>query len=369
MYFLERYYNFYLNEYPKWEYENQGVVIVMISTLLTLKLGGSVWIGIIIGTILAYWSLRYYEQSMFISPSKKTLLIVNNSRAKNRSNYPQSLLPTKLMTMIGRVLGLNNDKKFIDTKILAGEILNRGANRVYLHVYDPEPQIPLSQIIITNHVDSPIRDAFSFFPFIRRESEVLIVQHDFNKFISYVSRYVYGAWTIDKDDKSAGGKQKLVEGLSNIVAYVNKVRKQRPITLVVYPMGKVPKTEEQVRNPTKFYPGAFYLSLLLDLPVTPLVNYYSPTGGHHIYLLPARDLTSEFGNQVNYRKFIGDFRNDEMNKPVLEKICESFRKQFQEVYNKKWKTSSEDLGLDTDIDFRNRVTDVEENLIDRLSNV
>ena len=109
--------------------------------------------------------------------------------------------------------------------------------------------------------------------------------------------------------------------------------------------------------------------MLTDLPVTPLVNYYSPKGDHHVYLLPSRDLTAEFGDRVVYKKFIGDFRNEEVNKPVFEEIAESFRRQFSEVYNKKWKTSSEDLELDTDTDFRNRVTDVEGDLKLPLSDV
>jgi 1-acyl-sn-glycerol-3-phosphate acyltransferase len=168
-------------------------------------------------------------------------------------------------------------------------------------------------------------------------SKILVVQHNFNGFVSYISKNLWGAWTIDKDDKTPLGKKKLNAELQNIVEYM---KKEDDLTVVIYPQGRVPKNTEDCRQVSKIYPGAFYMSLMTKYPITTLINDYSREGVFSMIVKEPVDLYHEYMSRMVDHSDVGSFRNNVRNKELLDEICERFRKVYQEEYDFITKTES-----------------------------
>lgn len=239
-------------------------------------------------------------------------------------------------SVICRLLGTYNDPYYHEIKEIAGYVFHSCSPLVKIRLYSPLPTFPRKQILISNHTCSTIRDALSSFSFIPSTSKIVFVQHNFNKIVTLVAKKSWGAWTIDKDDKTPTGKYKLNRELQKIVDYM---KTENDLTVVIYPQGRVPRTSSDCRNVSVFYPGAFYMSLMTGYFITPLVNDFSDSNVFTLCLKTPVDLCSEYRGQfINYSD-VGKFRDDPQNKELLNTICERFRNLYQAEYD--WITKTE----------------------------
>jgi hypothetical protein len=270
------------------------------------------------------------EQKMCIADGGKKLVITNHSplTPPKQSRFPYTLFSD----MVGAgVVSLFSDPDplYLTTKQLACTVLNQCSHKLCIRLFSPHPRFPRRQIIITNHTSSAIRDSFAFFPLIPMRSKIVVVQHNFNGFISYISKNFWGAWTIDKDDKTPSGKKRLNDELQKIVEYM---KSEEDLTVVIYPQGRVPKSTEDCRTVSKMYPGAFYMSLMTRYPITTLINDYSRDGVFSMVVKEPVDIYQEYKSRMNDLPDVGSFRSDVRNKELLDEICERFRNVYQEEY-------------------------------------
>jgi 1-acyl-sn-glycerol-3-phosphate acyltransferase len=213
-------------------------------------------------------------------------------------------------------------------KDITGFALQRLVSQYELRLYSPSARIPDRKILITNHVTSPFLDAMSFFPLCRKGKPMLVLQHIFNKFISLVSSWGWGGYTIDKDDKTPEGKFRTLEKLSGLLEIM---KRERDLTVVIYVQGKVPKTTSETRSPERFYPGAFYLSMMSGYPILPLVSdfngvKFTSSCRQPVYL--REELTGKFIDEPD----LGKFR--ETNRELIEEQAERFRQIFEDEYER-----------------------------------
>jgi 1-acyl-sn-glycerol-3-phosphate acyltransferase len=234
-----------------------------------------------------------------------------------------------------RFVGITHSPHFPDIKEVASKVLLECSSQLIFNLYSPTPHFPRRQIIITNHTHTPFRDAFSFFPLIPSRSKIVVVQHNFNKVIALVSKKAWGGWTIDKDDKTPAGKAKLNQELQKIVEHM---KTETDLTVVIYPQGRVPKNPEDCRAVGTMYPGAFYMSLMTQYPITPLINDLSDKGVFTLSVKPPIDLYGEYHDRIRESPHVGEFRSDPTNKKVLDEICERFRSIYQTEYDMITKT-------------------------------
>lgn len=227
--------------------------------------------------------------------------------------------------LVLKIVG-GEDRPKYHAKLFSDVLLNSMCEQRRIKVYSPRLRIPRRKIIITNHVHRPILDSLSLFPFSGREDPILILQHNFNYVITILGEWIWGAYTIDKDDKTPTGKKTLEKRLQSLV---DIMKRETNLTVVVYTQGKVPKTNEETRKPSHFYPGAFYLSLMTGYPVMPLVNDYNGRVLTNSCLEPVDLLTREKDN-IRFSDSVGEFR--EWNKTLLEELAEEFLVKFREEY-------------------------------------
>lgn len=313
---FEDYLKTYGDGFRDWDAERCTVIwIFLIFTLSYLLSRNFVISGII--SIGAAYMLTPDRPLMSISPDGCTLTIKNPS---NGTGFPKIILPKYIMGVIYRLF-FPGESTYGDVRIAAGAILNTSSPKITLRTYQPSPPRIRRQILLANHTHTPIRDAFSFFAFIPPESEIIVVQHNFNWVITMVAKRLYGAWTIDKDDKSSSGKKMLVDSLSSLLEYI---RTKKDCTVVIYPAGKVPKSPEEEIG--RFYPGAFYLALMSGYFITPLVNRYSREGEFSATLYPSVNVCLEYRPRIIPEKSIEKFRKS--NSDVLNEMCGRFRKYY-----------------------------------------
>jgi hypothetical protein len=316
MKFLEAYLKEYGDTYHKWEIERAGFLWFSIAFGISYLISKRVVLSLFLGFVFV-WLITQESPRMSISKDGCTLRIVNPTTDKG---FPKMLLPRYVMSVVYRLI-FPGEKTYDDVKRVSCSILNMSSPEVVLRVPSPILSRTRRQIIITNHVHTPIRDAFSFFAFIPPSSELIVVQHNFHWFVTMVSKRLYGAWTIDKDDKSASGKKNMVNGLTKLLMYM---RTRNDCTVVMYPAGKVPKTADETIG--KFYPGAFYLALMSGYFITPLVNRYTKEGVFSSTLYPSVDVCSEYDSRIEPKDKIEDFRIS--NSDVLNEMCDRFRNFF-----------------------------------------
>lgn len=316
MTFLQEYIKDHSDEYHKWEIERAGFMWFALTFLICYLCTKRIWVSLVTG-VLFLWLISQEKPKMILSKDDCTLRIINPLHGPG---FPKLLFPRHVASVVYRIL-FPGEKTYEDVRRVAGSILNMSSPEVVLRVYQPEIPMIRRQIIITNHTHTPIRDAICFFAFPPKTSEIVIVQHNFHWVVTAVSRRLYGAWTIDKDDKSKSGKRSLVTQLTKLLEYM---RSKRDLTVIIYPAGKVPKTPDEEIG--KFYPGAFYLALMSGYPITPLVNRYTKEGVFSSSLHPTIDICSEYASEIIQEKTIEGFRTSNVN--ILNEICERFRRYF-----------------------------------------
>lgn len=313
---FEEYLRRFRDDFCEWEAERCSLpwfaIIFSFSYLLTRNITLS-----LILSILGVYLLTPETPIMTLSDDGCTLVIQNPTKD---IGFPKILLPKYIISVLYKLI-IPGESTHTDARIAAGAILNTSSPTVVLRVYQPTLPRIRRQILLANHTHTPIRDAFSFFAFIPPESEIILVQHNFNSIITMVSRRLYGAWTIDKDDKSVGGKRNMVDSLTGLLRYI---RSRKDCTVVIYPAGKVPKTSREEIG--RFYPGAFYLALMSGYYITPLVNGYDDTGRFSSTLYPCVNVCLEYKSRVISEPTIEKFRIS--NRDVLNEMCERFRNYY-----------------------------------------
>ena len=261
----------------------------------------------------------------------KTTLVIKNHDLRGKKGVSYSLFANVAAQSIFMNFNPIVDPHFKITKNFGCYYFNSCAEQVHLTLPnggDLLGRTPKRTIIITNHTITASRDAFAFFPLIPLDRKMIVIQHNFNGIVTSISRKTWGAWTVDKDDKSREGKAKLLDDMENILVYM---RKNPELTVVIYPGGVVPKTVQDSRSIKKFYPGAFYLSLLSGYSIIPLINDYSPNS--NIFRTSVKEpvnLVEEYKGRFIKFDTIKEFRENETNKNLLEEICERFRRVFNE---------------------------------------
>jgi 1-acyl-sn-glycerol-3-phosphate acyltransferase len=169
-------------------------------------------------------------------------------------------------------------------------------------------------------------DSLSVFSFVRKDDPIIFLQHNFNKVVTATSKWIWGAYTIDKDDKTYKGKAALEAQLQELVRIMEVTEN---LTLIVYAQGKVPKTVEETRNPSRFFPGAFYLAMMAGYPVVPLVNDYREGVLVNTCLEPIY-LHREYSSRIRHYPLVRRFRR--ANKPLIDEIGERFVRLFRDQY-------------------------------------
>lgn len=215
-------------------------------------------------------------------------------------------------------------------KDASGFFLQRVIPEYELRLYSPSAEIPDRKILITNHVHSPFLDAISFFPFCRKGVPMIVLQHDFNRLVTAVSGWGWGAYTIDKDDKTPEGRRKRTGRLARLLQIM---RKEKNLTVVIYAQGKVPKSCSETRSPTRFYPGAFYLSLMSGYPIAPLVVDYNGRKLTSSYKRPV-DLRRELAGRMIEEEEEDIERFRELNQKLIDEQAERFRRVFEDEYER-----------------------------------
>lgn len=304
---------------------------------------------ITLASCLVYANLMHCpsDNTMTIEKTKnETTLVVKNHRLKGRKFVPMSLFANVAVQSIFMTFNPVFDPYYRITKNFGCYYFNSCAEEVQLRLPgngDLQGKTPRRNIIITNHTISPSRDAFAFFPLIPTNRKMMVIQHNFNSIVTSVARKTWGAWTMDKDDKTPEGKAKLLSEMEKILKYIRNCPED--LTVVIFPGGVVPKTVQDSRSIKKFYPGAFYLSLLSGYWITPLINDYSPaTNTFRTIVKEPVNLAEEYrGRFVGGFDTVKDFRENETNKNLLEEICERFRRVFNEETSAITKIEQEQL--------------------------
>lgn len=213
-------------------------------------------------------------------------------------------------------------------KDASGFLLQRVVPEYELRLYSPSAEIPDCKILITNHVHSPFLDAISFFPFCRKGAPMIVLQHSFNRLVTAISGWGWGAYTINKDDKTPEGRMKRTADLTRLLQIM---RGEKNLTVVIYVQGKVPKTCSETRSPSRFYPGAFYLSLMSGYPIAPLVTDYNGRKLTSSYKRPV-DLRRELAGRFIEERDIEKFR--ELNRRLIDEQADRFRRVFEDEYER-----------------------------------
>lgn len=335
--FLNRYVDFYFREYQSYSIEEYGfktfVVILIFLSFLFKLLPRRYWLAVplVIVGIYSYFKNRG-NRSYGIVDGGKTLVI------KNSCKYPP--LVDCLGIVILRSLGLDQDPTFKEVKKLGCEMLNNSYWKVRIQLYSPHPRFPRRQILLNNHTHSPIKDSFSFFPFIPKDSKIIVVQQRFSEFTNYVANKCWGAYIIDKDDKTQTGRDRMNNQIQKLVDIMNR---ESDLTVVIYPQGRVPKSPEDCREPKTFYPGAFYISLLTGYWVTPMITDCSNNGTFTTIVKEPIDLLTEYRERVDFSsRLVREFREIPGNRELLNEICERFKNLYKSEYDIITKIESQD---------------------------
>jgi len=337
--FLEQYLRkFSSRGFYGYSVQTYGIPLIFVSVVLLTPLlrflPRRYWFLIPLFSLLVYSSMKTQAEKTFILQDGGQTLIVQSPQ--NGKKIPIHVFMDITGAVLMRVLGLTTDPLFPEIKNLGSHLMTECCSELRFRVYSPHPIFPRRQIVITNHTHSPVRDSFSFFPLIPPGSKILVVQHEFNKIVSMVSKRGWGAWTINKDDKTPEGKTKLNRQLQEMIDYMNR---EPDLTVVIYPQGRVPRTVEECRQTKTFYPGAFYMSLMTRYPVTTLINDYSQEGVFSLNVKKPVDVYEEYKHRIVDLPEVGAFRTHPQNKEVLDEICERFRNLYQAEYD--WITKTE----------------------------
>lgn len=335
---LDEYRFFYQNEFERWSIGELGMKFCLtlgfFISLLLFIIPRKYWVLIPPSIILFYTTFIHYvpPTRMCIAEGGKKLVIKNipEGALPNRNPIPPLLFVNLVGISLARLLNMETGQGFEEIKRTACHVFNTCADEVRIRLPSSDIAFPRKQILIVNHTDSPGRDAFSFFPFIPRTSKMIVVQHDFNPLVTFISRKLWGAWTINKDDKSPEGKTMLADEMEKILRVMREEKGE--LTVVIYPSGKVPKSCSECRNPGRFYPGAFYLSLLTGYPITTIINDYSPDGIFTTIVKEPVDLVKEYSGKYTSSTTVREFREE--NKKLLEDICERFRGMYVREYER-----------------------------------
>lgn len=326
--FLNQYVKTYFEDYPRISTDEYGfktfVVILVLLSFLFKLLPRKYYLVVPLLAVVIYTLMKSSgPQSYRIVDGGKTLLI------KNSCDKPP------LVDCVGvfayRSLGVERDPSFKEIKSLACDLLNRSYWNVSIRLYSPHPRFPKRQIILNNHTQYPVKDSFAFFPFINRDSKLLVVQHNYNGVVNHIASKSWGAYVVDKDDKTKEGKARMNDQLQRLVEIMNS---ENDLTVVIYPQGKIPKTNEECRNPKTFYPGAFYLSLLTGYCITPIINDCSPEGMFTTIVKEPVDLLTEYRGRVDFSsRLVREFREHPENRELLSEICERFKNLYKSEYD------------------------------------
>lgn len=278
--------------------------------------------------------LMYY--SLFLLPHPHIFRIertekevyLHYSQEDAGGNWALKLFGISFPYGIRKLLTFFGDSTKDITKDASGFLLQRMVRQYELRLYSPSARIPDRKILITNHVHKPLLDAISFFPFCRRGMPMIVLQHDFHWIVTVISNWCWGAFTIDKDDKTPEGKRRLLGDLSRLM---DQMKRTENLTVVIYAQGKVPKSSSETRSPTKFYPGAFYLSLMTGYPIVPLVSdfdgvKFTSSCRQPVYL--REELEGRFIDEPDLERF------REINKEVIDGQTERFRAIFRGEYER-----------------------------------
>lgn len=313
---LERYMSDIGERFHSWEIERSGFIWFFLMFGIVYMISKRLSWALIIGYIFV-WGITPTRPNMRLSGDGCELRITNSWSGVG---FSKLLLPRYAISLLYRLIS-PGEKSYDDVKRVSCCILSMSSPEIILKVYQPDIPRTRRQIIITNHTHTPIRDAFSFFAFVPDGSELIVVQHNFHWAVTAVAKRLYGAWTIDKDDKSVIGKKNMVTQLTNLLIYM---RASADCTVIIYPAGKVPKSpDEEISN---FYPGAFYLALMSGYVITPLVNGYTKDGLFSTTLHPSVDVCSEYRDRIRAENTIDEFRIS--NGDILNEMCERFRNVF-----------------------------------------
>lgn len=329
--FLVRYKNLYEREYPLELFLSSiGIISLIVYPLCRIFCGDNR------KSIFYTLAIIFGFYSLFVIPSPHRFRIERTGeevylqylREKDMSLGVLNFLGPILMYTLRKIFVAFGDENKDLVKDASGFFLQRIIPEYELRLYSPSAEIPDRKILITNHVHSPILDAISFFPFCRKGAPMMVLQHNFNQIVTLISGWCWGAYTIDKDDKTPEGKRKLVTDLSRLLEIM---RGERNLTVVIYVQGKVPKSCSETRSPTRFYPGAFYLSLMSGYPIASLVADYNGRKLTSSYKQPVdlrRELAGKFVDEPDMERF------RELNQDLIEAQAERFRRVFIEEYER-----------------------------------
>lgn len=326
------YVRYYQREYLRVAVEDHGFAFFILSLTVVSPLFKLIpsrfWTLVPLTIILVYtWLLNPPRRvSMSITDGGKTLKVRSEGPAKQWVNL--------IVEVLYRLCNLDTDPLMRRIKRLGGYqflLLNRNVEYRLPHK-GFLGALPRRQIILTNHTPGPFRDAFSIFPLIPESSRLIILQHNFNSLVALVCRKAWGAWTIDKDDKTRTGKRRLHSELEKLLTVM---KRETDLTVVVFGTGKVPKTVKECRHPERIYPGAVYLSLVSGYMVTPLINDIShPDDVFRAIVREPIDLQSEYRERLTPLPTIGEFRDHPGNKTVIEEACGRLRDMYVEEYDR-----------------------------------
>lgn len=319
------YSNFWTNTTDEYGFNFILFALVLLSPVF--KFIPSRYYVLVPGFIILFYVTFKYRNDRIMIIDRDTLIIRDvNYNSNGRRKAPKTLIMDMIGGALPRLLGIRRDEYFHDIRRLACHLLNMNSREVHIKTLSTYPR---RQIILNNHTDSPYLDSMAFFPHIPPRSKLIVLQHNFNGLVTMISKVLWGAWTIDKDDKSTSGKGNMITELQKLLEVM---KSETDLTVVIYPQGKVPKTTQECRDVKRFYPGAFYLALMSGYQVTPLVNDYSESGVFRTFAKPSVDVVGEYGSLVNMYDDVQTFRNDARNKLVIDEICNRFKKIYSEEY-------------------------------------
>lgn len=280
-----------------------------------------------LSAILFYITFKYRNNRIMMLIDDTLVIKDLDPTSTGRRKAPKTLFMDMAGGAIPRLLRLHTDQYYHDIRRLACHLLNMNSREVHIRTL---AEYPRRQILLNNHTDSPYLDSMAFFPHIPPNSKLIVLQHNFNGLVTAISKILWGAWTIDKDDKTREGKGNMIKELQKLLEVM---KTESDLTVVIYPQGRVPKTCQDCRNVGKFYPGAFYLALMSGYQVTPLVNDYSEDGVFRTFAKPSVDVQREYGERIRMYEDIEVFRTDDGNKLVIDELCNRFKKIYNDEYN------------------------------------
>lgn len=337
--FLQEYKVFYKQLYPQRTFAATltavGTFLVPFFFLYTRNFRRSI-VYSLISAILFY--------SLFILPPDAIYRIERGRREvylqytqPSRITSPPSWLSfggSAILLCIQKLFTIFGDQTNDLTKDLACLALQQTIGNYEIRLYSPKVKIPSRKIIITNHVPKTFLDAVSFFPFCNKGAPMIVLQHNFNPIVTLISRWCWGGFTVDKEDKTPEGKKNMAERLGKLLQIMKNTQN---LTVVIYAQGKVPKSQAELRNPGKFYPGAFYLSLMSGYPIVPLINDFDGIKLTTSYREPIY-LQEECRERIVNSSNIVSFR--ELNRDLIEEQAERVKRIFEEEYEKNKKRES-----------------------------